>query len=786
MASEPKGADLSAKLNTNFDIKRLIGSFLANWYWIVISLAVMLTAGWLYLRYTSPVYTVKSTLRFEPENELQQQVLGSMTPTNDDRALYNEMFVISSQDLISDVVRTLNLNLHYFIKGKIKETELYKRSPIEVTVDSLLANGNSSLGFHVKQSSPNVFTVKINDKTYKIGADKWLTLPNGSIKVNYARNNAAATEYLDDEIRVLYQPLRSATSEFQRKFVVQPADGRTSMISLTINDELPQRGLDFLNTLISLYHRNELENLNYASQRQKEYIGLNISNLQDELRNVDVRVEDIKQSNATTDPNAEAGAMLSSKMAADQQLGELRTQKQSLENLAADLNRYSGAPQVIAGVGVLDPTLTNLISEYNNAVKLAENLRISDGEQSPRLARIESRISTLRSSLLDAIQNVNRQMNANIARVQQEAGRFQSKIYAAPQVDKSLKEATRNYSTLQQMYLMLFQKDLEADIKSFATTNRSKVVIAPNATSSPIFPVSRNIYIICAFIGLLIPSSVLVGKELLSNKIYNEKELEAITAIPVIGSVSKNKSDSPIVISQSNRSAIAEQFRLMRANLEFFNVSPGKKTIMVTSSIPGEGKTFVAINLGITLALGGKKVLVMEFDLRKPKVSQYLNISKEGGISGYLAGLCGLDKVVKPTDIDPNLYVANCGPVPPNPGELIISSRVQQLLDDLHEMFDVIIIDTAPVGLVSDALVLSKYTTLNLFVVRQNYTYKSQLAEFNKLYEDNRVANAAIVFNYVEMKQKYGYSYGYGYGYGDKGYYIEEKSSKKEKNQKVS
>lgn len=782
MASEQKASEFSAKLNTNFDIKRLAGSFMSHWYWLVISLAVALAAGWLYLRYTSPVYTVQSTLLFQPQNEMQEQVLNTGPQFNDgmaDRLMFNEIFVMSSQDLVSDVINTLNLNTHYYVKGNVKESELYKRSPIQITVDSQLANGNISLDFHVRQKSTNHFTVTLDKKPYEIAADKWLKLPAlGAIKINYSRSSEAVNDYLKDDIRVSYEPLMQATKNIQQKLMVQPADARTSMIGLSMNDEIPQRGLDFLNTLISLYHRNELENLNYSTQKQKEYIGLSMSNLQDELRHVDVRVEDIKQANATVDPSAEASTIFQNKLTADQQLNELRNQKQSLENLSGDLNRYMSAPQVIAGVGVTDPNLLSLITEYNNAVQLANNLKISEGEQSPKLARIESRIGTLRNSLLDAVQHVKRQVDININRVQQDAGRFQSKIYAAPQLDKTLKEATRNYTTLQEMYLMLFQKDLEADIKASTTTNRSKVVIAPYASPTPVFPIPLNIYVICAILGLLIPSGYLVAKELLNNKIYNERELQAITNIPLIGSIAKDKSGTTIVVGERNRSAIAEQFRLIRTNLEFFSQGMTKKTMLVTSSIPGEGKTFVSINLGITLALGGKRVIVMEFDLRKPKISEYLGISKEGGISGYLAGLCGLDKVVKSSDIHPNLYVANCGPIPPNPGELLISPKVQQLLDDLQEMFDVVIIDTAPVALVSDALVLAKYTSLNLFVVRQNYTFKSQVSDFTQTYNDGRINNAAIVFNFVEMKQKYGYSYGYGYGYGDKGYFVEADNKK--------
>jgi len=778
MANESGAKDLNAQLNTNFDIKRLAGAFLANWYWLVIAGVLAVMSAWIYLRYTPPIYAITSSMLFQPENELQQTVLNNVPSNSDnvgDKLLYNEIFVITSKDLVSDVVSTLNLNIHYYVKGNVRESELYKRSPIQLTPDSVLVKSGQSREFMVRESSNGVFEVKDGRYTYKIAANRWLKLKTGGqVKVDYSKNKERVAEYLGEHIRVLYEPLGVTTAEIKNNLKVVPADGRTSLLSLSVTDEIPQRGLDFLNTLIYLYHRNELENLNFAAQKQKEFIAVSMGNLQEELRGVDVKVEDIKQSNATIDINSEASAFFQNKVLAEQQLGELNNQRLSLNNLRNDLTKYASDPQVIAGVGLSDPNLMGLIGEYNDAVKLASNLRISDGEQSPKLARIESRINTLRSSLLDAIQYVNRQLDVNIQRNRMEASRYGSKIYAAPQVDKTLKEATRNYTILQQMYLMLFQKDLETDIKSFATTNRSKVVVAPNTTNVPIKPIPRNVYLICLFAGILIPASILTIKELLNNKIYNEKELQAITNIPIVGSVSKDKSGATVVIGEKKRSAIAEQFRLIRTNLEFFNNGSQKKTMMISSSFPGEGKSFIAVNLALTLALGGKKVIILEFDLRKPKISEYLNISREGGISGYLAGLCGLDKVVKPSGLHENLYVANCGPVPPNPGELLISPRTNQLIEDLQEMFDVLVLDTAPLGLVSDALVLAKYTNLNLLIIRQDYTFKSQVADITRNYNEGRLPNTALVFNCVEMKKKYGYRYGYGYGYGNKGYYIED------------
>jgi capsular exopolysaccharide synthesis family protein len=279
-------------------------------------------------------------------------------------------------------------------------------------------------------------------------------------------------------------------------------------------------------------------------------------------------------------------------------------------------------------------------------------------------------------------------------------------------------------------------------------------------------------------------------KEFFNNKLGNEADITSLTSIPILGSISRNTTGNDIVVGELIRTGIAEQFRLIRANLDFFASGDQKKVIMITSSISGEGKSFMSINLGLTIAIASKRVVIMEFDLRKPKISERLNLSREGGISGYLAGLVGLDKVIKPSGIHPNLYVANCGPIPPNPAELLLLPKTRQLLEDLQEMFDVIVIDTAPIGMVSDAFTLAQYSGINLIITRQGHTVKEQIKMLEQTYQDKKLSNVGIIFNGVEHEKRYGYGYGYGNGYGygygygygsGGGYYDEEVTSNKNK-----
>jgi capsular exopolysaccharide synthesis family protein len=426
--------------------------------------------------------------------------------------------------------------------------------------------------------------------------------------------------------------------------------------------------------------------------------------------------------------------------------------------------------QVIAGLGVEDVILLDQVNKYNTAVTRLDELQRNYGPSNPYIEQAQSEISSMRKRVLDATDRIYNSINVQLQNVSRNVATSTSRIKAVPEIDRTIKDVRRNYDVSQNVYLYLYQKGIENEISLYAATNKSKVVIAPYATPAPISPVKNNIYGGMILLALLLPTVILAIRELLNNKVINENDIESLTTIPIIGSVSlseeTNGKENSIVVGPHIRTGIAEQFRLMRANLEFMSATKDKKVFVVTSSTSGEGKSFVSINLGITMTLAKKRVVIMEFDLRKPKISTYLGLSNEGGISGYLAGISDLSQVLKASGVHENLYIANCGPIPPNPGELLVLPTCQELIEELGEMFDVIIIDTAPIGLVSDALILSKYATINMFVVRQSYTIKDQVRMFDVLHKDHKIQSPAIIFNGVEYKKKYGYGYGSGYGYG--------------------
>ena len=787
---------ISRQLNHSFDIWRLWGSIVANWYWFVLSLTLFLTGGYLYLRYTTPEYSIKSSLLVQESNTLSSEVLNKgINAESASKDLFNEVYILRSQDLISEVVDSLNLNVHYWVKGRVKETEIYETSPIRIVFDSA-GNKEGFYEFAIHQVVEGQFEITEGKKKFRLPSESWYNSDFGRFKISYVNGPDVNKGYLSASAatKVKIEPVSVTTGHMLSSFKVTPSDGRTSLIDLYYVDDLPRRGTAFMDKLITIYQKNELKNTYEVARQRRNFITQRQAELGQELAAKDVQEEQIQVSHQLLDPASAAATALMGNDQSKQQIEQFQNLRQAAVNLRENLsNRPSDDYSPIVGAGITDPQLAGLIGQYNVAAQNLDQMSRRFGKDHPTLTNAESALLQQRKRVVDGANQVVSNIDFNIQNASRTQAQYMNRFSSAPSVTKSMKDVKRGYDVLQTMYLTLFQKGLENDISQYGITNKSKIVVAPFDSGAPISPIHNNIYSIVFLFGLAIPTVLMVLKEVTNNKVNNEKDIKNLTTLPMIGSISKHSGAKEIVVNEGIRTGIAEQFRLVRTNLDFMTVSDNKKVILITSSSPGEGKSFIALNLGMTLALGGKRVVVMEFDLRKPKLSERLNLSREGGISGYLAGQCGLDKAIKASGVHPNLYIANCGPVPPNPAELLVIPRTRQLIEDLQEMFDIIIIDTAPIGLVSDALVLSQYAGVNIFVARQAVTVQEQLKILETTVQEGKIRNMSILFNGVEHQRRYGYGYGgygygYGYGYGNgygygsgNGYYITDGDEKKKK-----
>ena len=785
------------QLNSSFDFKRLFGALVTNWYWFVLTLSITVTAGFLYLRYTTPMFAMYSSLLMEQDkNDPAQSLLSKIDPENDKSRvnLFNEKVILQSQDMILKVVDSLNLNIRYWAIGRVKETELYKECPIaiEFDKDGFLAGQRQ---ITIRQIVEGQFELIEGEQSERVLYGTWIKRPWGRFKILYVEGPDVNKGFLDatDFIVQIEHP-DNATGRIGGTFGVELQDGRTSLLDLNYVDNIRERGVDFLNTLIHFYKENELKNVNYTAEKTREFIQERKANISNELQALDSMTVDIQKNNDVVDVQAETSELMSKRSVSEGRMEELSSRKQIINGLKNSLEMTFGNEyEIIAGADITDQNLDALIKQYNQAVSEYGVLSRNWGKAHPQLLEKESEIASIRKRILDAANKVLKNINREIALVQENEREVTERIRKAPQIDKEIKDVNRNYPVLQNIYLLLYQKLVENEISVYASTGKSKVVVAPYATGTPISPVPKRIYMMMVLLGLLVPGSIIVLREVLNNKVINENDIESQTSIPLIGSIGRvedtDRRENTIVVGPHVRTGVAEQFRLIRANLEFMSATKNNRVYMITSSTSGEGKSFISINMGITMTLAKKRVIILEFDLRKPKIAQYLGIPNDGGISGYLAGMCGLESVIKASGIHENLYIANCGPIPPNPGELLVSDKTRQFFEELQEMFDVIIIDTAPIGMVSDALILSQYASTNLFIIRQSYTIKDQVRMFDVLHKDGKIQNPAIIFNGVEFLRKYGYGYGgssgYGYGYvygyqsGGYGYYDDSNHKKK-------
>lgn len=788
------------QLNSSFDFKRLFGALLTNWYWFVLALSITLTAGFLYLRYTTPEFAIYSSILIEQnQSDPAQNLLNKIDPDNDKSKvnLFNEKVILESQDLIHKVVDSLDINIRYWAIGRVKETELYKECPIEIVFDEEGFQG-SRYQITLRQVVEGQFELIEGEQVERVLYGTWIKRDWGRFKILYRDAPDVNRGYLEStDFIVQIEHPNNATGRIGGRFGVDLEDGRTSLLDLHYTDNIRERGVDFMNTLIHFYKVNELESINYSAEKTREFIQDRKENIVEELQSLDSLTVDIQKDNDVVNVQQETTDLMAKKNASEDQLDELNYKKQTIELLKESLqNPYNGEYEILAGAEITDESLVKLVSAYNIAIQEHSQLSRNWGQSHPLLRDKETEIAALRKRVLDAADKVTKNLNRQITQLRQDRAEVSEKIRMAPEIDKQIKDVNRNYPVLQNIYLLLYQKLVENEISVYSAAGRSKVVVVPYASGAPITPVPKRIYMMMFLIGMLIPASIIVLKELMNNKVINENDIESQTSIPLIGSIGRvegtHKRENSIVVGPHVRTGVAEQFRLIRANLEFMSGSSNSRVYMITSSTSGEGKSFVSINMGITMTLAKKRVIILEFDLRKPKIAHYLGIANDGGISSYLAGMCGLENVIKATGIHENLYVANCGPIPPNPSELLVSEKVNQLFDELKDMFDVILVDTAPIGMVSDALILSKYATTNIFIIRQSYTVKDQVRMFDVLHKDGKIKDPAIIFNGVEFLKKYGYGYGgssgYGYGYvygyqpGGYGYYDDNSQTKKKGN----
>ncbi|MDQ3190400.1 MAG: polysaccharide biosynthesis tyrosine autokinase [Bacteroidota bacterium] len=741
-----------------FNIKEVLYKYLAYWKWFVLSFALAMIFAFLYVRYKTPLFNIQSSILIKDEKKGMNAdgMLKELDLFSSSKVVDNEVEILRSFTLMEKVVTDLNLNVRYFAVKTIKDSELYDKSPIHLEINyptDLIYQEPLEIEIINNQS------ILLNKKP--VALDQDVLTPFGNLTISLTGKNPEITN-----LTVSVAPLVNVVEGFIQNIKVEPSSKMSSVLILSIEDAKPQRGKDLLNNLIIAYNHAALEDKNIVASNTLVFIEDRLKLLSGDLSLVEKNVEEFKSREGITDISVEAKLFLESVQENDIQLNQVKIQQSvlgAIEEYIRNNDKRSGT--VPATIGISDPTLLSLINHLTELeLQKERTARLIKGDN-PIVLSLESQIQNLKASIYENIQSLKKNLSLTAQQLQNQNRRLEAMIKTIPGKERALVDISRQQAIKNNLYMFLLEKREETALSFASAVSDSRTIDTARSSIKPVRPVKRNIYLLFALMGLAIPFGFVYAIDLFNDKIKRRRDIEKATQAPILGELSWTDHQDAIVINSTDRSMFAEQIRAIRTNLSFLSIGKDVQSILFTSSMSGEGKSFISLNLGASLAITGKKTVILEFDMRKPKLGAALRLPEAKGLSNYLIGRAEINEIIRAVPSQENFYIITCGPIPPNPVELLVNGRLEILMAELRQQFDHIIIDAPPVGIVTDAQLLEKQADATLFVLRHNYSPKERIKIADSLYKDSRFKNMNIIFNGIKEGGKYGYGYRYGYGY---------------------
>lgn len=736
-----------------------IQKLMPYWPLFAVLVVVMLAGGWLYLQMATPKYESHARILIKDEKKGSEeseelQALDLLTPKKNSD---NEIEVIKSNTLINKVVDELNLYAPVYQVNNFRDKLAYTTSPIIVIPDT-------SQALKLVKKAPFRYSngeVVMNNIAYPL--NKWVKTPYGQLQ--FANNPHYIQDIGDGQFYFSIMEPKKAVSNISSALNVESANKLSSIIDLTITDEVPERGQDILNKLIDAYNQSLVTEKNVLAANTIRFLDQRLTTVQQQLQDIEKKQQQYKSGKGAIDISTQGKTLLENVSVNDQKTSEINMQMSVLNQIDSYVRSKDMSKAIVpTTAGIEDPGLTAMVKNIYDLQLEVESLKKTTGENNPMILADEEKIEKIRPQILENIQNQRQALAATKQDLSNTNGAYSSTLSSMPETEKTLIDISREQTIENGLYTFLLQKKEETALSFVSNDPGSKIVDRAESSDSPVSPKKKLVYLAALILAFIVGFSIVLFKESLSRTVMFQKDIEDLTQLPVIGEITVDKTKKNIVIGTSERTLIAEQFRRLRTTLHYLDIGHDKKRIMVTSGISGEGKSFVASNLALSLALTGKRVVLLDFDLNKPTLSAKLNIHMERGITEYLKGEAGLNEILTPTSINNNLFFIAPGQLPDSPSELLTNGVAGDLLDELGQVFDHIVIDMAPVGPVSDAYIVSPYCDITLYIVRHGYTPKTFLERLDINNKLNKLTNAAIVFNGVSQRG-YGQAYGYGYGY---------------------
>lgn len=795
-----------------FDFAVLYRTIILNWYWFILSLVICGGLGAIYLRYATPKYqsTAKLLIKDDDSNSKRGQSLQNMTNLgiiSNSAGIDNEMEILTSHSIAEDAIRDLKLYVDYSTKGRIKDIILYRDQPLNVDIDRAhLEKLNQPVDLTITRNG----TTYIVSGTYSVPTDenesegpfslnrKFTSLPAtiatraGIITIS---SNNGHSLHDGQTLKVEVLSPKMASNKYVGELQVAQTSKTTSIAQLQLTDEVPQRSLDYLKQLAIVYNRQANEDKNIVALRTEKFINSRLQKINAELGKTEGQLQNYKQQNGMVELKLNAGNAVTNQNESELKLADMQTQIELFSTIAQEVESSSrNLSQVIpSNVGLDDQSSTSLINKYNELVLERNRLLRSASENSPVVEPLTAQIRELNGNIRRAISTARQNLQIQRDALAAQVSKFNEQVAETPQQERMLTQIGRQQEVKSGLYLMLLQKREENSISLAATADKGKLIDDPQLVGK-ISPKSAIIMLIALLIGLAIPALVIFLLQLFRYKIEGHEDVARLTKLPIIADVAiasntaKGKAD--IVVHENQNNQMEEIFRSLRTNLQFM-LHEGQKVVLFTSSTSGEGKTFTAANLSVSFGLLGKKVILVGLDIRRPRLAELFGINDHRhGITNLLVKdaptAADVQEQILPSGVNKNLDLLMAGPIPPNPAELIARSSLEAIIKALKDKYDYIMIDTAPVGLVTDTLQIARVADASIYMCRADYTPKSNFELINALANEKKLPNMAMVLNGIDMsKKKYGYYYGYGrygkygrygrglgsYGYGKNGNY---------------
>lgn len=793
----------------------LFFKFFAYWPWFIVSVVGCLLLAYIYLRYQTPVYNISASVLIKEQDARSKAMIGtngalgalqdiggfSMTSNFD-----NEIEILKSRTLIRKVVTDLNL----YINTRQQRTfgyapSLYKQSPVVVSLTPEEAEQlQSAVVLRMRYTPQGSLSVRaeyewneaeqvIEKEFPKLPA----VLPTDAGVFRFSADSLVLAE-MKAEGKALEQDLELIThiasptvvaTAYANNLSVTPTSKTTTIAKIEVKNSSRQRGIDFINRLVAIYNQDANDEKNEVARKSSEFIEERIAIINEELGSTESQLASFKQRSGLTDLTSDAQLALTESSKYEQQRIENATQISLVQFLQNYINDPKNANEVIpANVGLQDNNLTSVINQYNQLIIERNRLLRTSSENNPAVINLNTGIEAMRTSVKTTVQSVLKGLQIAKADIQRQTSKYESRISAAPEKEKEFMTISRQQEIKATLYTMLLQKREENAITLAATANNGRIVEQAQSSLKPVSPKSSMIALAALILGLGFPVGFVYLRDLLKYKIENREDVERITTVPILAELPKcdTPANSSIVVRENKNDMMEETFRGLRTNM-LFMLEPQEKVILFTSTQPGEGKSFLATNTAISLAFLGKKVIILGMDIRKPGLNKAFGFTRSAkGITNYLNDPEHTDlmSLVMESQISPNLQILPGGPVPPNPTELVARPVLDDMINMLKERYDYVILDTAPIGMVTDTAIIGRVADLCVYACRADYTPKNGYEYINVLKNSHKFPKLATVINGIDMRKRknaygygYGKRYGYGYGYGY-GYDAENKKKK--------